>query len=211
MKEKLLLKPNKLFYYERKLKKLGAEIIIGIDEAGRGPLAGPVVAAAVALKKNNFQNRIDDSKKLNPSQREKAYSEIIAHSDFGISIVSEQVIDRVNIRNATRLAMEEAVAKLVEKIKPRGLGKVHLMVDGDMEIRAGFPCLAIVKGDGKSKSIAAASILAKVTRDRIMDIYDKAFPQYGFLQHKGYPTAMHRNRIRQFGLSVIHRASFNCD
>jgi len=200
-----------LLYYERKLKKLGAEIIIGIDEAGRGPLAGPVVAAAVVLKKNRFQNRIDDSKKLNPSQREKAYSEIIVHSDFGISIVSERVIDRVNILNATRLAMEEAVAKLIAKIKPRDPRKVHLMVDGNMKINAGFSCLAIIKGDGKSKSIAAASILAKVTRDRIMDAYDKVFPQYGFLQHKGYGTVMHRDRIRQFGRSIIHRVSFNCD
>lgn len=200
-----------MLYYERKLKKLGVEIIIGIDEAGRGPLAGPVVAAAVALKKNSFQNRIDDSKKLNPAQREKAYSEIIAHSDFGIGIVSEQVIDLLNIRNATKLAMEQAVAKLIAKIKPRDSKKIHLIVDGNMKINAGFPCWAIVKGDGKSKSIAAASILAKVTRDRIMGIYDKAFPQYGFLQHKGYPTLMHRNRIREFGPSIIHRASFSFD
>ncbi len=200
-----------MLYYERKLKKLGFRIIIGIDEAGRGPLAGPVVAAAVCLKKSSFKNRIDDSKKLNPSQREKAYSEIIVHSDFGISIVSEQVIDRVNILNATRLAMEEAVAKLITKIKPPDPKKIHLIVDGNMKINAGFPCLAIIRGDGKSKSIAAASILAKVTRDRIMGIYDQVFPQYGFLQHKGYPTLMHRNRIRKFGPSVIHRASFSFD
>jgi ribonuclease HII len=215
-----------MLYYERKLKKQGYDFIIGVDEAGRGPLAGPVVAAAVALKKSRFKNRIDDSKKLNPAAREKAFGEITAKSNFGIGIISEKIIDRVNILEATRLAMQQAIASLVTKLTPAERkrihpalsskknkklrkGGVHVIVDGNITLNTAYPYTAIVKGDAKSKSIASASILAKVTRDRIMSLYDKIYPQYGFSRHKGYPTRAHRRNLKKFGPSLIHRESFS--
>jgi len=197
-----------MLYYERKLKAKGFKLIIGVDEAGRGPLAGPVVAAAVALEARRFQCRIDDSKKLTASAREKAFLEIIKKSSFGIGIVNERVIDLVNIAVATRIAMEEAVSSLLDKIHKGKNMRMHVIVDGNMPLDAGLPHTTIIKGDAKSKSIAAASILAKVTRDRIMDMSDQVFPQYGFKQHKGYPTRLHRSLINKFGLTVIHRKSF---
>jgi len=197
-----------VLYYERKLRARGFKLIIGVDEAGRGPLAGPVVAAAVALEARRFQCRIDDSKKLTASAREKAFLEIIKKSSFGIGIVNERVIDRVNIAVATRIAMEEAVSSLLDKIHKGKNMRMHVIVDGNMPLDAGLPHTTIIKGDAKSKSIAAASILAKVTRDRIMDMYDQVFPQYGFKQHKGYPTRLHRSLINKFGPTVIHRKSF---
>ncbi|MDD5432787.1 MAG: ribonuclease HII [Candidatus Omnitrophica bacterium] len=196
-------------YYERKLKKQGYDLIIGVDEAGRGPLAGPVVAAAVALKTFHFKNRIDDSKKLTSDLREKAFLEIIKKSIFGIAIINEQIIDRLNILVATRIAMEEAVSSLLKKASCLGLKKTHVIVDGNMNLDIKLPNTAIIKGDAKSKSIASASILAKVTRDRIMNIYDKVYPQYGFVKHKGYPTCEHRATIKKIGLSLIHRKTFS--
>lgn len=198
-----------MLYYERKLKLEGFDFIIGVDEAGRGPLAGPVVAAAVVLKTYSFTNRIDDSKKLSSRLRDKAFPEIIDKSIFGIGIIDEKIIDRLNILQATHLAMEEAVNSLIQKVNPLNKSKVHIIVDGNMAANFGFGCTPIVKGDAKSKSIAAASILAKVTRDRIMDDYHKIYPQYGFLAHKGYPTASHRQALEKFGPSVIHRRSFH--
>lgn len=199
-----------ILYYERKLKERGFDLIIGVDEAGRGPLAGPVVAGAVALKSHYFVNRIDDSKKLTSYAREKAFSEIINKSIFGIGIVSEKIIDRVNILVATRMAMEEAVATLIEKLKSSGACRIHIIVDGNMRLKTAYPCTAIIKGDSKSKSIASASILAKVTRDHIMESYDKIYPQYGFIKHKGYPTEEHRALLKKLGPSLIHRRSFSC-
>jgi ribonuclease HII len=196
-----------VLYYERKFRRLGFDTIIGVDEAGRGPLAGPVVAAAVALKAKGFRSRIDDSKKLTPRQREAAFLEISAKSAFGIGIVNEQVIDRVNILQATRLAMLQAVGSLIKKFGASG-ARPCLIVDGNMPLDAGFPCQPIVGGDGRSKSIAAASILAKVSRDRIMSIYDRVYPGYGFLRHKGYPTSAHRRALKKLGPSPIHRKSF---
>ncbi len=211
------------FYYENKLKKKGFGLIIGVDEAGRGPLAGPVVSAAVFLKTKKFNTRVDDSKKLTPGQREKAFLEIIKNSVFGISIVSEKIIDRINILEATRLSMQQAVNSLIRKLDPslKGVGRsipvglrsqnskdIHVIVDGNMVLNLGLPCTAIVKGDAKSKSIAAASILAKVTRDRLMFKYDKVYPEYGFTRHKGYPTREHRNILKNIGPSLIHRKSF---
>jgi ribonuclease HII len=186
---------------------LGFDTIIGVDEAGRGPLAGPVVAAAVALKAENLRSRIDDSKKLTPGQREAAFLEISAKSAFGIGVVNEQVVDRVNILQATRLAMLQAVSSLIKKSGASNL-RPCVLVDGNMPLDVGFPCRAIVGGDGKSKSIAAASILAKVSRDRIMCIYDRVYPGYGFLRHKGYPTSAHRRALKKLGPSPIHRRSF---
>ncbi|MFH1888667.1 MAG: ribonuclease HII [Candidatus Omnitrophota bacterium] len=197
-----------MLYYERKLKKIGYNIIIGVDEAGRGPLAGPVTAAAVALKRTRFKNRIDDSKKLSPSQRERAFSEIIDKCLFGVGIINEDVIDRMNILVATRMAMEEAVLSLIEKLRPIRKRHIHILVDGNVKLNTGLPFTNIIKGDSKSKSIACASILAKVTRDRIMSLCDKKYPQYGFSKHKGYPTREHRLALKRFGPSLIHRMSF---
>ncbi|TRZ96459.1 ribonuclease HII [bacterium] len=196
------------FYYERKLRKYGCDLIIGVDEVGRGPLAGPVVAAAVALSKQRFSNRIDDSKKLSPCLREKAFYEIIRNSLFGIGIVSEKVIDRLNILEATRIAMQQAVESLLSKIDTVKSRHIHILVDGNIKFKTSLPLTSIIKGDAKSKSIASASIVAKVIRDRIMSLYDTLYPEYGFSKHKGYPTGLHRERLRKLGPSLIHRISF---
>lgn len=197
-----------MLYYERKLKKRGCNLIIGVDEVGRGSLAGPVVAAAVSLRNHSFQNRIDDSKRLTPIQREKAFPEIINKSVFGIGIINEKVIDRLNIAVATRLAMEQAVTEIIDKLKHRRNSKVHILIDGNIRLNIDYPFSSIIKGDSKSKSIACASILAKVVRDRMMSVYHKAYPQYGFLSHKGYGTKMHRLALKKFGPSLIHRITF---
>lgn len=200
-----------MLYFENKLRKLGYNFVIGVDEVGRGPLAGPVVAAAVLLKERRFINRIDDSKKLTSRQREKAYPEIIEKSVFGIGIINEKIIDRLNIAVATRIAMEEAVAGLTDKMGRFSNNKLHILVDGLVDLKKGYRYTKIIKGDSRSMSIAAASILAKVTRDRIMNIYHKVFPVYGFRANKGYPTRMHRKALRQYGPSLIHRQSFCAD
>jgi ribonuclease HII len=199
-----------LLYYENKLRKQGFNTIIGVDEAGRGPLAGPVVAAAVSLNTFKFRNRIDDSKKLSSQGRENAFSEIIDNSDFGIGIVGEQEIDRLNILVATRLAMQQAIASLVNKLSCLKRKNIHIIIDGNVPVECVFAQTCIIKGDNKSKSIASASILAKVTRDRIMQDYDKIYPQYRLAKHKGYPTKEHKRLIKEFGLSPIHRKSFSC-
>lgn len=185
-------------------------MIIGVDEAGRGPLAGPVVAGAVALKSTYFKNRIDDSKKLTALQREKAYPEIIEKSVFGVGIVDETVIDALNILEATRIAMEQAIQSLINKLKIKAKKQIHIIVDGNVKIKSNYPYTNITKGDCKSKSIACGSILAKVTRDRIMLKYDSIFPGYGFIKHKGYPTKMHKQAIKKLGVSLIHRKTFCC-
>jgi len=200
-----------MLYYENKLKSEGFNFIVGIDEAGRGPLAGPVVASAVVLLEDNFENRIDDSKKLSSLQRDKAYSEIIQKTIFGVGIVSEKVIDHINILQATRLAMKEAVLQLLGKLDPSTNKNIHLMIDGAIKLDLDLPSLSIIKGDSKSKSIASASILAKVTRDRIMDDYDKVYPNYGFIEHKGYATKKHKLAVKKFGPCQIHRTTFNSD
>lgn len=197
-----------MLYYEKKLKRQGCDLIIGVDEAGRGPLAGPVVAAAVALKTTRFSNRIDDSKKLTSLDREKAFPEIINKSIFGISIVDEKVIDRLNILEATRLAMKQAIASLKNKLSSGEYKHIHVIVDGNMTLDVDLPYTAIIRGDTKSKSIASASILAKVIRDRIMLWYDEVYPEYGFSKHKGYPTKEHKNVLKKIGPSLIHRKSF---
>ena len=201
---------KKMLYYEKKLKKKGCDLVIGIDEAGRGPLAGPIVAAAVVLKKAYFKNRIDDSKKLTSLSRDKAFSEIIKKTDFGLGIINEKIIDRLNIAVANRLVMEQAVDALISKLKPPKSSNIHIIVDGNVALNIKYPYTNIINGDGKSKSIACASILAKVTRDRIMELYDKMYPQYGFAKHKGYGTKGHRDVIKRIGLSNIHRKTFSC-
>lgn len=201
----------------------GAAVIIGLDEAGRGPLAGPVVAAAVVLKTSplkrfnfpRFGERIDDSKKLLPRQREKAFSEISRKAVFGVGLRGHGFIDKKNIRVATLSAMKQAVERLVEEFcrlnrceKKQIRKNVCVLVDGNMSPDLPYKTVPILKGDSKSLSIAAASIIAKVTRDRIMISYDKTFPQYGFSKHKGYGTKTHIDALKKNGPCAIHRKSF---
>ncbi len=190
-----------LVAHERSLNSSGYRSIAGVDEAGRGPLAGPVVAAAVILKTFAFKERIDDSKKLSAKKREKAYHEIIKKSIVGVGIVDEKTIDRINIYQATKKAMQLALSSL--KIPPE-----YVIVDGIMKLSTRCPMKCIPKGDSKSISIAAASIIAKVTRDRIMSEYDSVYPEYGFARHKGYGTKLHMAAIKKHGPSPIHRRSF---
>ena len=165
-------------------------------------MAGPVVAAALLLKDTRFKNRIDDSKKLTPKMRLLAYKEILKKASVGIGIVGEKRIDEINIYNATGAAMEEAVKKL--RVKPD-----FLLIDGRVRFRAACRKAYIIGGDSKSLSIACASIIAKVTRDKMMIKYHKKFPQYGFARHKGYGTKEHFRCLRKHGPSPIHRTTFN--
>lgn len=198
-----------MLYFEKKLKRKGCDCVIGIDEAGRGPLAGPVVAASVLLKTYSFKNRIDDSKKLTCRSREKAFLEIITKSFFGVGVISQEVIDRVNILEATRMAMERSLDSLTAKIDYPRDKRIHVIVDGNVKLNTALAYTNIIKGDARSKSIAAASIVAKVIRDRIMCIYDSIYPQYGFSEHKGYPTCAHKAVLKEIGPSLIHRKTFN--
>lgn len=191
----------KLLSHEKRLNRLGYKLIAGIDEAGRGPLAGPVVAGAVILKGFSFKERIDDSKKLTANAREKAYREIVKKAIVGVGIVDEKVIDEINIYRATIKAMEMAMRGL--EISPD-----YVIVDGRVKLTAECPVECIIKGDSRSLSIAAASIIAKVTRDRLMVEYDKIFSQYGFARHKGYPTKAHKRALAICGASPIHRRTF---
>lgn len=179
----------------------GFRFIAGIDEAGRGPLAGPVVAASVMLKEFDFTARIDDSKKLSASVREEAYQQILKKAIVGIGIVSEDIIDRINIHRATLLAMEEAVLNL------DGAPDL-LLIDGNMKLRLPYPQIGIINGDESCLSIACASIVAKVTRDRLLRFYDGLFPEYGFSRHKGYGTKTHIAALKDRGFSPIHRRTF---
>lgn len=203
-----------MLYYEKKFRKKGFNIIIGVDEVGRGPLAGPIVAAAVTLKKDKFKNHIDDSKKLTSKQREQAFLEIMDKSIFGLGIINESVIDSLKIQEANRLVMENAINNLVYKLNRGNAAKhkrthIYILVDGNIKLDLDYPFKNIVDGDAKSKTIACASIVAKVIRDRIMYLYDKIYPGYGFLRHKGYPTRLHKNRLKTLGPTLIHRRSFS--
>jgi len=193
--------PN--FNEEKKLFKKGFKTVAGIDEAGRGPLAGPVVAAAVVVldfKKINLK-QVNDSKKLSEKQREELYKIITTHSNikWGIGIVSEKTIDKINILQATKLAMQMSI---------KDLNADFLLLDGNFRLNVKTLQKSIIKGDQKVFSIAAASIIAKVTRDRIMQKMHKKYPQFGFDRHKGYGTKAHFARIEKFGPCEIHRKSF---
>jgi len=201
--------------YEHEIKAEGFNLVIGVDEAGRGPLAGPVVASAVALKSDQFQSKIEDSKTMSVIQREKAFPEIYENSYVGVGIVSEVVIDRSNILEATFLAMTNAVENLViqfaasQKQKSDFSSNICLLIDGNLfKTELPYAYRTIVQGDKTVMSIACASIIAKVTRDRILNVYDAIFPQYGFRRHKGYPTQQHKKAIGTHGLSSIHRRSY---
>lgn len=184
------------------LRQRGLFPLAGVDEAGRGPLAGPVVAAAVILPPGARLKGLRDSKLLRPSLRESLFEEIQkAALCWGVGIVEAPEIDRINIVEATRRAMEKAVAGL----DPQPMA---LLVDGTMRIRHPALQFTIVKGDQRSHSISAASVLAKVTRDRLMQDYHEQYPQYGFRNHKGYGTREHLEAIRSHGMCPIHRRSF---
>ncbi len=191
----------RLLREEKRLNSLGHSLVAGVDEAGRGPLAGPVVAGAVILKDFCFTCEINDSKQLSKKKRELAYKEIMKKAIVGIGIIGEKTIDRINIYQATLKAMQMAVHNL--DIPPD-----YVIVDGRMKIVTKCPVKCIIKGDCKSMSIAAASIVAKVTRDSIMQEYDEQYPQYGFARHKGYGTRSHMETLKRFGPSPIHRYSY---
>ena len=191
-----------LWAFEKKVIGKGFSVIAGIDEAGRGPLAGPVVAAAVILDRSFRVSKMADSKQLTPKRRNEVYDIIYRKAvSVGIGIIDPCEIDRINIFQAALAAMAVAVKNL----NPRPL---YLLIDGKFPIYCDLPQEAIVKGDTLSISIAAASVVAKVTRDRLMEQYHDLYPQYGFDCHKGYATAAHRRAIRDFGPCPIHRYTF---
>lgn len=188
--------------YENSAGKKGFSRIAGVDEAGRGPLAGPVVSAAVILPVSFSDPDIDDSKKLGAKKRNILYETIYTHAlSVGIGIVDAAEIDRINILQASLLSMSIAVKNL----RPQ---PDYLLIDGKFRILSSLPQEAIIQGDALSISVAAASIVAKVSRDRLMERYDEEYPQFGFSAHKGYPTRAHKEAIRQFGSCPIHRRSF---
>ena len=188
--------------YENTAKTKGYNIIVGVDEAGRGPLAGPVVAAAVAYAPEWQLAGLDDSKKISPQARERLFPIIKDQAlGHGIGIVDVATIDEINILQAALLAMKYAVSALPEKPD-------ILLIDGNKRIVTEVEQWTIVKGDSLSQSIAAASVLAKVTRDRLMEKYHEEFPQYEFDRHKGYGTRLHRDLIREHGPCSIHRRTF---
>ena len=188
-------------FYEKKATKDGYRVVAGIDEAGRGPLAGPVVAAAVVVRDTGFVERIDDSKKLSAKKRERAYIDIINRCDVGIGLADVSEIDHMNILNATLLAMKRAVSEL--RTEPD-----YLLIDGRMNIPIPQKRTYLISGESKSVSIAAASIIAKVFRDKLMSEEDRKYPRYGFCRHKGYGTREHIAAIRELGFSPIHRRTF---
>lgn len=203
MKDKEIERLNKLKELEKDLNIKGMEYIAGIDEAGRGPLAGPVVIASVIMPNESFIEGVNDSKKISEKKREKLYEQIIEEAlTYSVSIIDEKKIDEINILNATKMGVTNCIENL--KIKPN-----IILVDALEHIDTkGIPYMSIIKGDAKSYSIAAASIIAKVTRDRIMRQWDEVFPVYGFEKHKGYGTAKHIEAIKEYGLCPIHRKSF---
>lgn len=196
--------PPKYLHFEKDFYKKGFRSLVGIDEAGRGPLAGPVVAAAVILNPKNKITNLNDSKLLNEDKREKLYEEIMAKADVvSFAIVGEKIIDEVNILKATFIAMKTAVNNIKIEID-------FILVDGDKEIpNIKIPQKAIISGDKLCSSISAASIIAKVERDRIMKELDKKYPQYGFFKNKGYGTEEHLQALYKHGPSPYHRKSFN--
>ncbi|HEM6339437.1 TPA: ribonuclease HII [Streptococcus suis] len=187
--------------YEKALYENGVEWIAGIDEVGRGPLAGPVVAAAVILPKGCKIRYLNDSKKIPKSKHEAIYQEVMERAvAVGLGVKDAAVIDQVNIYEATKLAMLEALGKLSQEPE-------HLLIDA-MKLDTKIPQTSIIKGDANSLSIAAASIVAKVTRDKMMTDYDKEFSGYGFAKNAGYGTAEHLEGLNQLGITPIHRKSF---
>lgn len=191
-----------LLQYEKDLYAQNIKLIAGVDEVGRGPLYGPVVTAAVILPENYKLEGLTDSKKLSPKKRDKFYDIIMRDAlAVGIGIRSNEIIDKINIYEATKEAMYEAVDNL--KIKPE-----HILIDAMKLDNLNIPFTSIIKGDAKSESIAAASVIAKVTRDRMMIDDANLYPEYGFEHHKGYGTRMHIDAIKEYGILKGHRKSF---
>ena len=190
-----------LYEYENELYKKGINLIGGIDEVGRGPLIGPVVAACVILPKNYKLEGLTDSKKLSEKKRDKFYNILIKDAvSIGIGIVDEKEIDELNIYQATKKAMAQAVDNM--KIKPE-----HILVDA-MPLELDIPTTSIIKGDAKSITIAAASVIAKVTRDRMMYELDEKYPMYDLKHNKGYPTKKHLEALKKYGITKYHRLSY---
>ncbi|MBR3145204.1 MAG: ribonuclease HII [Clostridia bacterium] len=191
------------FSYENIAYNKGYKFVCGVDEAGRGPLAGPVCAAAVILPKDIIIEGLNDSKKLSEKKREELFSQITEKAiAYSVAFGSISEIEKYNILEATFIAMKRAVMSLSQKPD-------YCLIDGNREPKnLGVPCETIVKGDFKSSSIAAASILAKVSRDRLLLQYDKELPVYQFAKHKGYGTKLHYEMIKQYGVSKYHRPSF---
>lgn len=204
MKEKELERLTTLKQIEEEIyNKEDVKYICGIDEAGRGPLAGPVVVASVIMPKDSMIEGVNDSKKVSEKKREKLYEEITNTAiAWGVGIIDQREIDEINILNATKKGLTNSLKEL--EIKPD-----LILVDALTNIDTlGIPYRSIIKGDAKSYSIAAASIIAKVTRDRIMRQWDEIYPEYGFEKHKGYGTKMHINTIKEYGPCPLHRRSF---
>ena len=203
MKEKEIERLTKLKEIEKDLYNKGFKNICGIDEAGRGPLAGPVVVAGVIMPENSMIEFVNDSKKVTEKRREKLYDVIMEEAiSYCVSVIDQDVIDEINILNATKKGVTEVVDGL--EVKPD-----LILVDALEHINTrGIPYEPLIKGDARCYNIAAASILAKVTRDRIMRQWDEIYPEYGFLSNKGYGTAKHIEAIKQYGLCPIHRKSF---
>ena len=190
-----------MYEYEDELYEQGIKLIGGIDEVGRGPLIGPVVTACVILPKDYVLEGLTDSKKLSEKKREKFYDILMKDAiSIGIGIVDEKEIDKVNIYQATKEAMAQAVDNM--KIKPE-----HILVDA-MPLELDIPTTSIIKGDAKSITIAAASVIAKVTRDRMLDELDKIYPMYDLKHNKGYPTKKHLEAISKYGITKYHRLSY---
>lgn len=203
MKEKELNRLNEMKKIENELYNTGLEYICGIDEAGRGPLAGPVVVAAVIMPKDSMIEGVNDSKKVSEKKREALYDLITNEAiSYAVGIIDQKEIDRINILNATKEGLTTAIKSL--QVKPE-----RILVDALQGIdTCGVPYTSIIKGDAKCYSIAAASIIAKVTRDRIMRQWDEIYPMYGFEKHKGYGTKMHIDAIKEYGICPLHRHSF---
>jgi ribonuclease HII len=187
--------------YENQAHSAGFQTVCGIDEAGRGPLAGPVFAAAVILPEGFAVEGIDDSKKLTPKKREALFGEIAKNAIWGIGFATEGEIDQVNILQATFLAMKRAFDAL--NVRPD-----FALVDGNQMPSLGVKTQTVIRGDSLSESVAAASILAKVSRDRLMVEIDRIYPEYGFAKHKGYGTAYHRAMLKKYGPCPVHRRTF---
>ncbi len=203
IKEKELERLTNLKSMEKELYNKGFEYICGIDEAGRGPLAGPVVVAGVIMPKNSMIEGVNDSKKVSEKKREKLYDVILEEAiSYSVAIIGQDVIDEINILNATKQGVTTVVEEL--DVKPD-----LILVDALTHINTkGIPYDSIIKGDAKCYNIAAASIIAKVTRDRIMRQWDEIYPQYGFINHKGYGTAKHIAALKEYGPCPIHRRTF---
>lgn len=191
----------RLLQFDLKARPFAEAWVAGVDEVGRGPLAGPVVAAAVVLRRVGDFNGLNDSKQVPEEKREKLFREIIKHSIVGIGIVDETTIDEINIYQASRLAMRQAVLSLTHTPD-------LLVIDGKARLDLPIPQQTVVGGDGKSASIAAASIVAKVYRDHFMAHMDTVYPAYHFARHKGYATELHRQKIKEVGPCPIHRKTF---